>query len=231
MTKHNKSDDNHKPQEASNENINKNIEGAKPIDEPVEKAGDKQEDVVLDPFDPERLRLSQDFSSDLGVKKALITVPVRKPGKESWIQVHPDLAYRVETAVIELKDDREVYLVDPDLWPNLAAEVTFGPRALFTCIDRQGVIFLWPIRLPGPDGKLNEWHRSAMEAAQLAMGGWVRIVANMSLGGYDVFQATGDLPEPKWPEQSLKELLRIAFKDRFITMLDHPVLQRLRGEA
>jgi hypothetical protein len=53
----------------------------------------------------------------------------------------------------------------------------------------------------------------------------------MSLGGYDVFQATGDLPEPKWPEQPLQELLRIAFKDRFITTLDHPVLQRLRGEV
>jgi hypothetical protein len=35
-----------------------------------------------DPFDPESLRLSQDFSAALGVKKALLTVPVRKPAKE-----------------------------------------------------------------------------------------------------------------------------------------------------
>jgi len=45
----------------------------------------------------------------------------------------------------------------------------------------------------------------------------------MSLGAYEVFQATGKLPEPVWPEQSLQELLRIAFQDNFITTLK-PVL-------
>jgi hypothetical protein len=30
---------------------------------------------------------------------------------------------------------------------------------------------------------------------------------------------------------TLKELLRIAFKDRFIDTYEHPVLRRLRGEA
>jgi hypothetical protein len=38
----------------------------------------------------------------------------------------------------------------------------------------------------------------------------------MSLGAYDVLQATGQLPEPEWPNLPFKELLRIAFKDRFI---------------
>jgi len=30
---------------------------------------------------------------------------------------------------------------------------------------------------------------------------------------------------------SFEELLKIAFKDRFIRALDHPILRRLRGEA
>ena len=38
------------------------------------------------------------------------------------------------------------------LWPELATEATFSPRTFFTAINRQGVVFLWPIRLPGPDG-------------------------------------------------------------------------------
>ena len=49
-------------------------------------------------------------------------------------------------------------------------------------------------------GKHNEWHRSAAEAAELAMKRWLRLTANMSLGAYEVFEATGDLPEPEWPD-------------------------------
>jgi len=187
--------------------------------------------AVLDPFDPARLRLSQDFGASLGVKKAMLTVPVRKPAKEWWIQVHPDETYRIQTGVIELKEDREIYLVDPSLWSELSTESTFGPRALFTAVNRQGVVFLWAIRLPGPDGKIDDWNRSALEAATMAVGRWVRGASNMGLGAYDVFEATAELPSPNWPDTPFKELLRTAFKDRFIDSLDHLVVRRLRGMA
>ena len=193
--------------------------------------GRRPEPLAPDPFDPARLRLSQDFAENLGVKKLLLTVPVRKPAKEWWIQVHPDSAYHIQTAVLELKEDREVYLVDPSLWSELATESTFGPRALFTAINRQNVLFLWPIRLPGPDGKIDEWNRSALEAASLANGKWVRIQSNMSLGAYEVQEAIADIAAPRWPEVPFADLLRTAFKDRHITDRDHPVLRRLRGEA
>lgn len=183
-----------------------------------------------DPFDPAALRLSSDFAAAAGVKKALLAVPVRKPDKCWFVRVHPDEDYRLQTAVIELKEDRETYLVAPALWPELATEAAFSPRALFTAVNRQGVLFLWPIRLPGPDGKLDEWGRTALEAAGLAAKGWVRVAANLGLGGYDVYQATGPLPEPEWPDVPFRELLRVAFRDRFISNLDHPILRRLRGE-
>jgi hypothetical protein len=183
-----------------------------------------------DPFDPASLRLNQDFST-ISVKKALLSVPTRKPDKSWFVRVHPAEQYRLQTAVIELKEDRETYLVAPALWPELVTESTFSPRALFTAVNRQGVLFLWPVRLPGSDGRVDEWSRTALEAAQLAMKHWSRVVANMSLGGYEVFQATGQLPEPEWPELTLQQILRIAFKDRFITALDHPVLRKLRGEV
>jgi hypothetical protein len=186
-----------------------------------------------DPFDPASLRLSQDFNASLGVRKALLTVPVRKPDRAWFVRVHPDPAYRLQTAVIELKEDRggETYLVTPALWPDLATEATFSARALFTAINRQGVVFVWPIRLPGTDGRVDDWSRSALEAADLAAKGWVRVTANMSLGAYEVFQATGPLPEPTWPEVSFQKLLTTAFKERLIDSLQHPILRRLRGEV
>jgi hypothetical protein len=184
---------------------------------------------VPDPFDPTRLRLSQDFALNLGVQKALLTVPVRKPAKEWWVQVHPDEAYQFQTYVVELKEDREIYLVDRSLWNELASESTFGPRAIFTAVNRQGVPFLWPIRLPGPDGKLDEWNQSALEAAGRASGRWIRVVANMGLGAYDVYETEASWPAPQWPTTSFSDLLRVAFKGRLIGTPDHPVLKRLRG--
>ena len=186
---------------------------------------------VPDPFDPVRLRLSQDFALGLGVKKALLTVPVRKPSKEWWFQIHPGEGYRIETCVIDLKEDREVYLVERSLWPELAGESTFSPRAIFTAMTRQNVLFLWPVRLPGPDGKLDDWNPSALEAADRASGRWVRMASNMHLGAYDVYETQATWPDPQWPTESLSALLRVAFKDRVIETPDHPVLKGLRGEA
>ncbi|MFO0967885.1 MAG: hypothetical protein U0793_20180 [Gemmataceae bacterium] len=158
-----------------------------------------------------------------------MTVPCRKPAKEWFVRCNPSL--RLETCVLELKEDRETYLVAPPLWQELASESTFGPRALYATMNRQGVLFVWPVRLPGPDGKIDDWNRSALEAASMAESRWVRVASNMALGAYDVFEATADWPEPDWPALPLNEILRVAFKGRVIDSLDHPVLRRLRGEA
>jgi hypothetical protein len=187
-----------------------------------------------DPFDPAALRLPQDFTAALGVKKALLSVPVRKPDKAWFVRVHPAEEYRLQTAVIELKADRggETYLVAPSLWPELATEPTFSARVLFTAMNyTDRVVFLWPIRLPAPDGRKDEWSRTALEAAGMAMKKWSRVIANMGLGAYDVFEASGALPDPEWPDKTFAELLRLAFADRFVSSMDHPILRRLRGEV
>jgi hypothetical protein len=180
------------------------------------------------PFDPTSLRLDQNFSEMVGVKKLMTTVPVRKPNRQDFVRVHRDPAYRLTpAAIIELKEDREVYLITPAMATELPGE--FGVATLYTTINRQGVLHLWPVKLPGPDGKHNERHRSSAEAAELAMDRWVRITANMSLGAYEVFEATGDLPEPIWPDLPLSEILKIAFRDHIVDRTDHPLVQRLRG--
>ena len=180
-------------------------------------------------LDLSALRLSQDFSANLGVKKAVLTVPVRKPNRQWFIRVRAGEEWRLQTGVIELADERETYLVDRSLWSELAGEII--PKVLFTGMSRQGVLFLWPVRLPGMDGRIDEWNRAALDAAQLATERWVSVRANMALGAYEVFEATGELPEPEWPELPFSKLVEIAFKDRFIRSADHPVLRRLRGEA
>ena len=156
-------------------------------------------------------------------------VPVRRPSPQDFVRVHPSPEYRENFAMIELKDDREEYLVRPEILQELAGETV--NKTLFTAINRQGVLFLWPVRLPAPDDRPNEWHRSAREAAERATTRWLRMKANMSLGGYEITVAESAMADPAWPEHSFQELVRIGFRDRIITSLDHPVIKRLRGWA
>jgi hypothetical protein len=58
---------------------------------------------------------------------------------------------------------------------------------------------------------------------------WLRIKANMHMGGYDVYEADGALPEPEWPDHTIEPLIEVAFRGKIITSLDHPVVQTLLG--
>jgi hypothetical protein len=190
--------------------------------------GPSNQDGATDPFDPSALRLNQSFADGPAIKKLLTTIPVRKPGAQDFIRVHPNAEYRLDTAVISLKDDRETYLVAPTLVPELITECV--PVTLFTTMSRQGVLSLWPVRLPGPDGKMNEWWRSARDAAEIAMESWARVKASTSLGAYEIFHAAAAIPDPEWPDLSFREILKIAFRDHYIDTLDHAVIKRLRGQ-
>jgi hypothetical protein len=185
--------------------------------------------VVPDPFDPSNLRLDQSFVETSGVKKLLTTVPVRKPSNQDFVRVHESEEYRVNAAIIELKDDREVYLVLPHIAAQLPGEC--HPVTIYTGISRQNVVFLWPVKLPAGDGRINEWHRSAAEAAERAMRVWLRVKADMSLGAYAMFEASSTIPDPIWPTETFRDLLKIGFRDRLVDGLGHPVIKRLRGES
>jgi hypothetical protein len=181
-----------------------------------------------DEWDLDSLRVSQDYAAGLGVEQVITDVPACKPKKGQWVRTHPHPDYQIETLILELEEERELYLIAPSLHSALITEPTVSRRLLITSITKQGRIFLWPIKLPAPDGKSNIWHDTAMEAARRAGSSWVRIAADMSFGTYRVWEAKAALEEPKWPSLSFKEILKLAFADRRITSLDHPVVKGLR---
>ena len=194
-----------------------------------EDRGRESTDTAPNPFDPAKLRLSQDFASATSVRKVLTTIPCRKPSRHEFVRVRTGAEWRLETGVFEDKLNREVYLVDPSLWSGLLGEVY--PVCLFCAVTRQNDLLLWPVKLPGPDGKSNSWNDSALAAATLAESKWVRLAANMPGGIYNVYEAEGALSDPEWPDLAFHEILRLAFKARFIQSLDHPVVKALRGEV
>jgi hypothetical protein len=175
-----------------------------------------------------KLRINQSHLDGATAAKRPTSVPVGRPSSQAFVQVHPGEEYRDEVTLLALKDDREIYLVHPDLLEDIDADETYQAM-IFTYITRAGTTGLWPIRLPGPDGRINEWHSAAMSAAQAAMLGWVRIKPNQESRGYVLIPGKGDAV-PRWPMESFPELLDIAFRRFYIDTFDHLALKRLRDE-
>jgi hypothetical protein len=177
-------------------------------------------------FGLDELRLSQDFDDGAG-EKIITTISVRKPNPQEYVRVHSSPEFSLPTLLLEHKVTREHYLVASELRAPLHQEVV--PKTLQLAINRQGEMLLWPIRLPQTDGRLDRWNQSARTAAERAKTSWIRLVSNLKLGYYEVFTAKGELEEPVWPELNLEQVVEIAFSDRYIDSMDHPVIRELEG--
>lgn len=173
-------------------------------------------------------RLPQSFGAVAGVKKVITTVPVRKPSNQIFVRVRPGEEWQLQALVLQLKEDGECYLVAPGLYGELAQEAR--AKQLYTYVTRDGNVAIWPINMPGDDGRLDSYSQSAHTGAEMAEKSWVRMVANRTVGAYDVMEAANLAEAPVWPDLTFQELLNLAFRDRLITSVDHPIVKKLRGE-
>jgi hypothetical protein len=160
-----------------------------------------------------------------GAVEVLTHVPVRKPNRHEFFRVHPE--HVLDTTVFTDKEERESYLVAPAMRAVLVGEAR--PVLLVPAISRQNALFIWPVSLPGEDGRRNAWTDTAQEAMHLAREQWVRLMPDMGLGAYRIYRAEGQLSDPLWPDQPFEDLLELAFRGRVIDTHDHPVVRRLRG--
>jgi hypothetical protein len=175
----------------------------------------------------ESLRISTEYGKQFAVKKMLTTIRVGKPNKSSFIMVRSGENWEFLAYIYDNKEVGETYLLTPEVAINFPDIVR--PVRLHLAVDRRENPIIIPVQLPGEDGRRNLWHESLTQAIERAKQQWVRIVANMSAGGYDVLVAQADLAGPVWPEQSMTELIEIAFRGKIISSLDHPVLRELMG--
>jgi hypothetical protein len=191
---------------------------------------------AADPFDIAQARIGHNFGDRAAVKKLVADVAVDKPDKEHFIRVHPGGDFRLNCHLLRIKQGDKAkgyYWLAGGIANQLAALTSvaklIAAYTLFTGITRTGGLFLWPIVLPDENGEINSWHQAAHEAATIGQDRWIRVEANMSRGNYDVWEAEGQIPDPQWPDKSLQELVRLAFKQKLIDRLDHPILLQLRG--
>jgi hypothetical protein len=205
--------------------------GADRLANPSRTSERPSEPRAPDPFNPASLRSGGNPFGEMASRAVLATVRCRRPTKTEWFQVRAGDEWQLQTNVLVMERgfDKEVYLVAPELWVDLESELT--PALLLACINRSGGPFVWWIRLPGPDGRINSWTQSALAIAHAAESNWCRMVADKASGQYQLLQPEALLPPALWPDMPFARLLGLAFKHRQIDSLDHAVLRELRGAS
>jgi len=177
------------------------------------------------------LRLTQDYVAEASGRPILADVCVSKPPKAYFWQARTGeewstILYTLDAS--KLGSDG-IFAVAPDVVPLIQDQVRLVQIRLV--VTSQGVPYLVPVPLAGPDGRQNLWYQSLARCVELAETRWIRISASKLRSGYDVFEAISNLPAPQWPTETFEQILEIAFRNRVITSESHPLVQQLLGAA
>ena len=176
----------------------------------------------------EDIRVPQDFVADAAVEDGIGQISYRRPKKNEFFRVRAGDDWQATVAVIADPVDKQLdWLILPHLVRPIDEE--FALAHLRLAINRFGTLFVWGLKM-SRDGRSNTWNDSAMQAAQQATTHWVRLVSSMESSQYLIKKSLGDIPEPVWPDIDFLEAVNRAFSGRIVNDINHPFLQRLRGE-
>ncbi|MBT6981784.1 MAG: hypothetical protein HOA05_06015 [Candidatus Marinimicrobia bacterium] len=182
-------------------------------------------------IDLERVRAKADQSIDLGVTTEYTMIPIRNPKPDEFFRCMPDEDYSMDAHILSLKAENEWYMIDPDILPEIQLESQLRVRTVYVCVTMNSTPFVTCIPQHDEMGKINSWHQSGHITMEEAKQCWVRRQADKANGAYTITKAINAmLPDPKWPTMTLNEIIGRAFDKFYIDDINHPVLQRLRGE-
>jgi hypothetical protein len=190
-----------------------------------------------DPFAEENIRLPQEMLDEAIAHTELTIVPVQKPGDQEFIRVHPSAEYRHIAAIIEYSEEKGAeYLIHPTCVGEIKDfGIKYHIKQLYLYVTKQGNVCWWGIKLP-KDGRENTWLDSARDAAEKAIDKWISVRSDSTLRAYTVAVAVDndDFNAPEWPTKNgvaltKNQLLSLAFKERLIMDIGHPVIRKLRG--
>jgi hypothetical protein len=123
-----------------------------------------------------------------------------------------------------------LHLIDEDLALQFLPSGRIIRHRLALATKPHDVFFLCHIPSQNED---NAWNASALDACEQGRHKWVSVSSRKAEGveGYKIDAARDPdvFPDPKWPRQSLDELIETTFHGRMIDHDEHPALLRLIG--
>lgn len=188
-------------------------------------------------LDLEKIKVST--PSNVKITQVISTIKVGKPPKTSFFWTRSGEGWELPeidtyTRKGEENKDSTPYLVTDEDCKAYLRELNVLVPVKFYMYVLAGSKILKLDMIPqnlDKTGKLNDWHRTRMEAYELAKTKWVRMYSTE--GGFYQYAYTEDLwPDPVWSKkpETLLEALEIAFKGYIIENMDHPEIKRLRGK-
>ena len=172
------------------------------------------------------LRLPDTYSASGGITQPLKPT-YGKLNKHRFSRIHPGAEYKFRCLLVDDKENNETYLAAPSMAGHLGSLAT--AKTIRLAVDNSGI----PKLIGEPDidlsGRRNLWQSSYKDAIDQGENNWVRVEANMKAGQYEITKSSNDLGDPKWPNQSMEELINDAFSGRIIDSPDHPYIRQIQG--
>jgi hypothetical protein len=185
-------------------------------------------EVIYNPLKLSSLRTKS------GVLKGVWSDPSRvpiytRPEVNTWVRVRPGDEYTdvidllVATNASNSNDRNPLYVVTDNARPEL--ERFLKPHRVVVGITyHDKVQFLW-VRAISTGS--NSWTESVMLAMDEALTDWISLETDHALGEYKRHHGPRDWEDPEWSDQTLEDVVNLAFRDRIIDSLEHPVAKRL----
>jgi hypothetical protein len=186
-------------------------------------------------FDLEKFRVKRDPT--IGGVETLLTALPHHPIAQAkdFVRLHPDqTAYWspqfcfVSVPIKGMKRDT-LHVIDEDIGMRHVPGAILRFR-LALASKPHDVFFLCHVPTQNLD---NAWNFTNVTACETAMRAWIKATSRRAenIDGYLINYAESEkaFPPPKWPQQSLSELIKVTFAGRMIEGEDHPSLLRLRG--
>ena len=153
-------------------------------------------------------------------------VRCRKPAEGEWFRALSGPEGGAVAATLREPETKLPFLVSDGVRPFLIGPVRMA--CFRTCINEEGVIFIWRIPVEMEESNPHAWRASGTTVAKLAERKWCSVEIDTEQRRYIVTTDRPRLGPPEWPQVCLCELLHEAFEGRVITTLTDPLVIRKR---
>jgi len=187
-------------------------------------------------FSSDKFR-SQTPDTSAGVETLLTALPHHKISEaKDWVRLHPDVAnyWSPELCFVHvpIKGARKeaLHLIVERLALRFLVSARILRFRLALATKPNDAFFLCHVPSRNTD---NSWNETNLQGCEQARTFWTEVTSRRE-EGFDSYQIKSSrdrdaFPEPKWPTQSLDELICASFVNRIIETEDHPGLLRLIG--
>lgn len=187
-------------------------------------------------FDLDKFK-SKSASATAGVATLQSALPVLKIAEaKDFVRLHPDEGtyWSVELCFVSvpIKGQKRdtLHLIEEDLAMKHLPSSRIQRFRLALAAKPFDVFFLCYVPTRNLD---NTWTASNVQACEQAKTLWTQATSRKDEGveayKVDVARDEAAFPDPKWPSQSLYELIEVTFAGRMIEREDHPGILRLIG--